>query len=152
LRQAPLTACLPCLCARATGCCAQPDLYGCFKRENKVWAECLPFASMLTERGIKSGWIAPVDWMTPSPPTAPPSPPFPPHPPTPTQVALKQTKKTVVTLSTLLVGGGCAFALVCGTLGYVLFCRRRPTAPHLTSVVDDDAIDVVGEFAPNGKA
>jgi len=134
-------------------CCAEPEVFGCFKREGKQWAECLPFAQMLTERGVKAGWTAPSDWMTPSPPTSPPYPPLsppPPAPPTQTQIALKHSKQTVVKLSTLVVGGGCAFALVCGTLGYVLFFRRRQMAPHLTSVVDDDAVEV-GTFAVNGK-
>jgi len=60
--------------------------------------------------------------------------------PSETAVALQETQGTVAGLSTALVGGGVAFALVSSALGYALFCRRV-TVPHLTSVVDEDATE-----------
>ena len=103
----------------------------------------------------KDGWLCPLEWMTPSPPNVPPNPlPPSPSPYPPTYVAvhteLKQTKLAVFTLSVVVVGGALALVLAFAALGYMLCCRRRSTAPHLTSVVDEDAVEVsMHEYAPS---
>ena len=75
-----------------------------------------------------------------------------PYPPTYVAVhtELKQTKLAVFTLSVVVVGGALALVLAFAALGYMLCCRRRSTAPHLTSVVDEDAVEVsMHEYAPS---
>jgi hypothetical protein len=83
-------------------------------------------------------------------PHPPPPPPPPPATPSRVSVALVQSKSAVSSLRTTVVLGGLTLALVCAALSYVLCCRRRPTAPHLTSVVDEDAAEV-GMGVMNGK-
>ena len=133
-------------------CCSDPAHFGCFKRTDKHWAECLPYAHMGVD--AQSGqcvgtaeWLCPHAWLTPPPPATPPPPPEPPAAPGHAKVALLQTRRTVAMLSTTLVAGGGALVLIVAILVYLLCYRRRATVPHLTSVVDDDAI----EMAKNGS-
>ncbi len=93
--------------------------------------------------------------MTPSPPTLPPSPAPPPTllPATLKKVqvlteTLTETRTTVLSLSWVLGLGGLALAIVSAGLVYVTCVRRRVMAPHLTSVVDEDAIGV--DMGPMG--
>ena len=145
-----------------------PELFGCFKREDKQWAECLPYSHMGMDAATgscvgTSGWLCPNQWLVPSPPALPPPAPPPPAPPVAPSVvrlSLARTKGTVSTLRTWLILGGIAFGIAVGSLSYVL-CFRRAVAPHLTSVVDEDAAEVgmsmsemseMGPRAVNGKA
>ena len=62
----------PCCHLVRAGCCSDPLHFGCFKRDNKQWAECLPYAHMGTDSvsGLcvdGNGWQCPTTWLTPSP-------------------------------------------------------------------------------------
>ena len=141
-----------------TGCCANPERFGCFKREDRQWAECLPFARMPTDAATgacvgSAGWLCPDQWLTPSPPMLPPPPPSPPKAPSQVVLALVRSESTVVSQRVYMILGLVTFGLVLGGFSYVL-CFRKAVAPHLTSVVDEDAIEIGKADFPsaNGRA
>ena len=94
-----------------------------------------------------AGWLCPDQWLTPSPPSLPPPPPSPPAAPSQVRVALVRAESTVISMRVYMVVGLVTFGLVVGGLSYVL-CFRNAVAPHLTSVVDEDAVEVgMGDLA-----